>query len=223
MPMPPAQWLTRRVFFPALFLGLFCAPAFAADAPVMPDKTASDLAKIQAAIAINAKDAPEAAVTYPATAQNAPGQAPAESPAAPCPAATPAPSPAPAPAAASTPAVAAPAELAPAAPDSAKEEAAFIANAKDAPAAAITYKPAVAAHRGASGYVPEHTLPAKTMAYALGPDFIEQDVIMSKDNVLMIMHDPVLDTTTDVAKKFPDRARPDGSFYAVDFTYPESD
>ncbi|WP_165078562.1 MULTISPECIES: glycerophosphodiester phosphodiesterase [unclassified Desulfovibrio] len=224
MPMPPAPKLLQRILFPTLLLGLFCAPALAADAPAMPDKTASDLAKIQAAFAINAKDAPEAAVTYPATPQNAP----AETPAAPCPAATPAAGAAPAPAVeqaapapAAAPAVAAPAELAPAAPDSAKEEAAFIANAEDAPAAAITYKPAVAAHRGASGYVPEHTLPAKTMAYALGPDFIEQDVIMSKDGVLMIMHDPVLDTTTDVARKFPDRARKDGSFYAVDFTYPE--
>ncbi len=88
-------------------------------------------------------------------------------------------------------------------------------SAKDA------YKPAVAAHRGASGYLPEHTIPAKTMAYALGPDFIEQDVIMTKDNVLMIMHDPQLDTTTDVAKKFPNRKRDDGKYYAVDFTYPE--
>ena len=206
MPMPPVLKLSRRILFPALLLGLLCAPALAADsAPVMPDKTASDLDKIQAAIAINARDSAEAAVAYPATPQDAkaPAAAPAEA----------------APGAAKAPA--APAATDPAAPDSTKEEAAFMANAKDAPAAAITYRPAVAAHRGASGYVPEHTLPAKTMAYAFGPDFIEQDVIMSKDGVLMIMHDPVLDTTTDVAKKFPDRARPDGSFYAVDFTYPE--
>ena len=207
--MPMSLKLSRRILLPALLLGLCCAPALAADAPVMPDKTASDLAKIQAAMAINAKDAAEAAVAYPATPQNAPAAAPAKTPAVPAPGTS---------AGEAAPAVAAPAELAPAAPDSAKEEAAFIANAKDAPVAAITYRPAVAAHRGASGYVPEHTLPAKTMAYALGPDFIEQDVIMSKDGVLMIMHDPVLDTTTDVAKKFPDRARKDGSFYAVDFT-----
>lgn len=221
MPMLPVLShilpLSRRILFPALLLGLCCAPALAADAPAMPDKTASDLAKIQAAIAQNARDAAEAAVTYPATPQDAP--AAEKTPAAPCPAACPGADQSGA--AAAAPAPAAPAATAPAAPDSTKEEAAFMANAKDAPAAAMTYKPAVAAHRGASGYVPEHTLPAKTMAYALGPDFIEQDVIMSKDGVLMIMHDPVLDTTTDVAKKFPDRARPDGSFYAVDFTYPE--
>lgn len=88
--------------------------------------------------------------------------------------------------------------------------------AKDAP-----YRPQVAAHRGASAYVPEHTIPAKTMAYAMNPDFIEQDVVMTKDGVLMIMHDPDLDTTTDVAKKFPGRARADGKYYAADFTWPE--
>ena len=83
------------------------------------------------------------------------------------------------------------------------------------------YTPKVAAHRGASGYLPEHTIPAKTMAYALNPDYIEQDVIMTKDGVLMVMHDPQLDTTTDVAKKFPGRQREDGKFYAADFTLPE--
>lgn len=83
------------------------------------------------------------------------------------------------------------------------------------------WNPAVAAHRGASGYLPEHTLPAKTMAYALNPDYIEQDVVMTKDGVLMIMHDPDLDTTTDVAKKFPGRHRENGKYYAADFTWPE--
>lgn len=83
------------------------------------------------------------------------------------------------------------------------------------------YSPKVAAHRGASGYLPEHTIPAKTMAYAMNPDFIEQDVVMTKDGVLMIMHDPDLDTTTDVAKKFPGRARDNGKYYAIDFTWPE--
>lgn len=88
-------------------------------------------------------------------------------------------------------------------------------------AQAAEYQPKIAAHRGASGYLPEHTIPAKTMAYAMNPDYIEQDVIMTKDGVLMVMHDPQLDTTTDVAKKFPDRHREDGKYYAVDFTLPE--
>lgn len=90
------------------------------------------------------------------------------------------------------------------------------ADQQDAP-----YRPQVAAHRGASAYLPEHTIPAKTMAYAMNPDFIEQDVVMTKDGVLMIMHDPDLDTTTDVAKKFPGRARENGKYYAIDFTWPE--
>lgn len=88
-------------------------------------------------------------------------------------------------------------------------------------AADDAYRPAVAAHRGASGYVPEHTIPAKTMAYAMNPDFVEQDVVMSKDGVLFVMHDPDLDTTTDVAQKFPGRARENGKYYAIDFTWPE--
>ncbi len=83
------------------------------------------------------------------------------------------------------------------------------------------YRPAVAGHRGACGYLPEHTLEGKAMAYALGPDYIEQDVVMTKDNVLMILHDHTLETTTDVAEKFPGRHRADGSYYAIDFTYPE--
>lgn len=91
------------------------------------------------------------------------------------------------------------------------------------PAAAMAegYCPQVAAHRGASAYLPEHTLPAKAMAYAMGADYIEQDVVMSKDGRLMVMHDVIVDTTTDVAKKFPDRKRADGRYYACDFTYDE--
>ena len=47
----------------------------------------------------------------------------------------------------------------------------------------------VIAHRGASGYLPEHTLAAKAMAYAMGADYIEQDVVMSKDDHLVVLHD----------------------------------
>ncbi len=70
-----------------------------------------------------------------------------------------------------------------------------------AQADAADYRPAVAAHRGASGFLPEHTLEAKVMAYALEPDYIEQDVVMTKDNQLVVMHDYTLDTTTDVARQ----------------------
>lgn len=86
---------------------------------------------------------------------------------------------------------------------------------------AANYSPQITAHRGASGYLPEHTLESKAMAYALGADYIEQDVVMSKDGKLMVMHDPPLETTTDVAKLFPERKRADGSFYSSDLTAAE--
>lgn len=79
----------------------------------------------------------------------------------------------------------------------------------------------VIAHRGASGYLPEHTLPAKAMAYAQGADYLEQDLVMTKDNELVVLHDHYLDRVTDVAERFPDRARKDGRYYAIDFTLPE--
>lgn len=79
----------------------------------------------------------------------------------------------------------------------------------------------VVAHRGASGYLPEHTLEAKAMAHAMGADYIEQDVVMTKDDYLIVLHDITLDRTTDVADQFPDRIRDDGRFYAIDFTLKE--
>lgn len=65
----------------------------------------------------------------------------------------------------------------------------------------------VIAHRGASGYLPEHTLPAKAMAYAQGADYLEQDLVMTKDDRLVVLHDHYLDRVTDVAERFPQRAR----------------
>ena len=79
----------------------------------------------------------------------------------------------------------------------------------------------VIAHRGASAYLPEHTLPAKAMAYAMGAHYIEQDVVMTRDDELIVLHDITLDRTTDVAQRFPDRARADGRFYAIDFDLDE--
>lgn len=79
----------------------------------------------------------------------------------------------------------------------------------------------VIAHRGASGYLPEHTLEAKAMAYAMGADYVEQDVVMTRDDQLVVLHDITLERTTDVASRFPGRARDDGSFYALDFTLAE--
>jgi glycerophosphoryl diester phosphodiesterase len=78
-------------------------------------------------------------------------------------------------------------------------------------------RPIVIAHRGASGYLPEHTLAAKAMAHAMGAHFIEQDVVLSRDGTAIVLHDRHLDCTTDVAQRFPGRARADGRFYAIDF------
>ncbi len=91
------------------------------------------------------------------------------------------------------------------------------AQAQPAPAA----RPLVIAHRGASGYLPEHTLAAKAYAYALGADFIEQDLVLTKDDVPVVLHDIYLDTVTDVAKRFAERKRADGRYYVLDFTLAE--
>ncbi|MBT5187755.1 MAG: glycerophosphodiester phosphodiesterase [Kordiimonadaceae bacterium] len=79
----------------------------------------------------------------------------------------------------------------------------------------------IIAHRGASGYLPEHTLPAKAMAYEMGADYIEQDVVMTKDDKLVVLHDHYLDRVTDVQEKFANRKREDGRYYAIDFTLAE--
>lgn len=79
----------------------------------------------------------------------------------------------------------------------------------------------VIAHRGASGYLPEHTLAAKAAAHAMGADYLEQDVVLSRDGMPMVLHDIHIDTVTDVAQVFPDRARADGRFYALDFAVDE--
>jgi glycerophosphoryl diester phosphodiesterase len=77
-------------------------------------------------------------------------------------------------------------------------------------AATITAQPAAApkqaiAHRGASGYAPEHTQAAYTLAMEQKANFVEPDLAVSKDNVLFCMHDDTLERTTNVAEVFPDR------------------
>lgn len=81
--------------------------------------------------------------------------------------------------------------------------------------------PIVIAHRGASGYLPEHTLAAKAYAHAVGADYLEQDVVLTRDEIPIVLHDIHLDTISDVAQKFPGRQRGDGRFYAIDFTWEE--
>jgi len=60
-------------------------------------------------------------------------------------------------------------------------------------------EPLVIAHRGASGYLPEHTLAAYELAIDLGADYVEPDLVMTRDGHLVARHDNVLDLTTDVA------------------------
>ena len=79
----------------------------------------------------------------------------------------------------------------------------------------------VIAHRGASGYLPEHTLEAKALAYGMGADYLEQDVVATRDDELVVIHDIHLDRVSNVAEKFPDRKRDDGRFYARDFDLAE--
>lgn len=82
-------------------------------------------------------------------------------------------------------------------------------------------RPIVIAHRGASGYLPEHTLAGKALAHEMGADYLEQDVVASRDDVLMVLHDIYLDRVTDVAERFPGRHRDDGRYYVRDFDLEE--
>jgi glycerophosphoryl diester phosphodiesterase len=59
--------------------------------------------------------------------------------------------------------------------------------------------PLVIGHRGASGYRPEHTLAAYELAARMGADFIEPDVVPTKDHVLVVRHENEISGTTDVA------------------------
>ncbi len=61
--------------------------------------------------------------------------------------------------------------------------------------------PLIIAHRGASGYLPEHTLEAYALAIEQGADVIEPDLVFTKDGVLVARHDRYLSTTTNVADK----------------------
>ncbi|MEM8603491.1 MAG: glycerophosphodiester phosphodiesterase [Cyanobacteria bacterium P01_H01_bin.121] len=85
----------------------------------------------------------------------------------------------------------------------------------------MSSRPVVIAHRGASGYLPEHSLPAKALAYAMGADFLEQDLVMTQDDQIVVLHDHYLDRVTNVADIYPDRCRNDGRYYAIDFTLAE--
>lgn len=78
--------------------------------------------------------------------------------------------------------------------------------------------PLVIAHRGASGYLPEHTLGGYELAIKLGADYIEPDVQMTADGELVAMHDSTLTRTTNVADLYAPR---NGSYRVSDFTLAE--
>ena len=94
-------------------------------------------------------------------------------------------------------------------------------------------KKILVAHRGASSYAPEHTLESYRLALEQGADYVEQDLQITKDGVLVCLHDLTLERTTNVEEVFPDRSRNDVSpdqlpgsqpakhWYVSDFTFKE--
>jgi glycerophosphoryl diester phosphodiesterase len=76
---------------------------------------------------------------------------------------------------------------------------------------AQTGKKILVAHRGASAYAPEHTIEAYRLAIEQGADFIEQDLQITKDGVLVCLHDLTLERTTNAEEVFPVRFRVDVS------------
>ena len=88
--------------------------------------------------------------------------------------------------------------------------------------------PLIIGHRGASGHRPEHTLEGYRLAVEMGADFIEPDLVSTKDGVLIARHENEIGGTTDVADRFPDRKRTntvDGhsiaGWFTEDFTLAE--
>jgi glycerophosphoryl diester phosphodiesterase len=84
------------------------------------------------------------------------------------------------------------------------------------------------AHRGASGYAPEHTFASYQLAIDQKADFVEPDLAISKDGVLICLHDDTLERTTNIKEVFPDRFSRDSAgrggakqWIANDFTVDE--
>jgi glycerophosphoryl diester phosphodiesterase len=98
------------------------------------------------------------------------------------------------------------------------------------PLSGRTAQPAVIAHRGASGHRPEHTLASYELAFRLGADSVELDLLATRDGVLVCRHDVELSRTTDVADR-PEFAHlrrtrevdgePVSGWFVHDFSYAE--
>ncbi|MBK6489341.1 MAG: glycerophosphodiester phosphodiesterase [Gemmatimonadetes bacterium] len=92
----------------------------------------------------------------------------------------------------------------------------------------VNHGPLIIAHRGASGHRPEHTREAYSLAIEMGADYIEPDLVMTRDRVLVSRHENEIGGTTDVADRFPSRRRTqviDGEevtgWFTEDFTLAE--
>ena len=91
--------------------------------------------------------------------------------------------------------------------------------------------PTIYGHRGAAGYRPEHTLGSYRLAARMGADYIEPDLVSTKDHVLVVRHEPAIGATTDVANhpEFADRRTTKvidgapfvGEWFTEDFTFAE--
>lgn len=102
--------------------------------------------------------------------------------------------------------------------------------AQAGPSTDLSAVPVVIGHRGASGYRPEHTLAAYQLAIRQGADYIEPDLVSTRDGVLVARHENEISGTTDVADhpEFADRrttkvidGRPVTGWFTEDFTYRE--
>lgn len=91
--------------------------------------------------------------------------------------------------------------------DAFRERFATILEGREKPV--IPGEPTIIAHRGACGYVPEHTLESYTLSVLMGADFVEPDLVMTRDNVLIARHDNQLHLTTNVSyhPTFADREK----------------
>lgn len=94
----------------------------------------------------------------------------------------------------------------------------------------LEHRPLVIGHRGASGYRPEHTRAAYELAFALGADAVEPDIVATRDGVLVLRHENEISGTTDVASHLEFSARRttkiiDGvarvGWFTEDFTWAE--
>ncbi|MBU0947024.1 MAG: glycerophosphodiester phosphodiesterase [Proteobacteria bacterium] len=79
----------------------------------------------------------------------------------------------------------------------------------------------VIASAGASGYLMEHNLPSVALAVAMEADLIKQDLVLTKDNEVIVFRNPTLERVTNIGELFPDRAREDGRYHVLDFTLAE--